>query len=243
MNTNHALSAEQLKNRGQTVSEQFGILESRIGWVTCCRCNEAYSKLLESGICSGCERIGHGVSERDDWFIKKVGKWAFERFRFASFQQGPENEMALAKCKSFHPDIDNLFIHGPAGVGKTHLAYALAQEMFYAGNRIRITNPGSISRDFRKLSGMEEQDQIEIYSDIQVLVIDDFGVAKTTEFLLSIFYEILNRRIMIGRNGLVITSNLDLTQLTKKFGDNRLSSRISGIASVIEVIGADRRMQ
>ena len=64
-----------------------------------------------------------------------------------------------------------------------------------------------------------------------------------TEYSMSIFYEILDGRLMQKQNGLIITSNLSLNELAVKMGDDRITSRIAGMCRVISLGGDDRRMK
>lgn len=90
-------------------------------------------------------------------------------------------------------------------------------------------------RMIRGMKGAEEAAFIESLASKKILVIDDLGVGRGTEFTLSVLYEIIEERTHRGLNGLVITSNLTLDQIAQKFGDDRLTSRISGMCRVLKI--------
>lgn len=89
----------------------------------------------------------------------------------------------------------------------------------------------------------EKEREIERLSNVPVFVVDDLGVQKDTEHALTVLYEILDRRDMNLRHGLIVTSNLPLDMLAKKMGDDRITSRIAGMCRVVKVGWDDHRMK
>lgn len=76
-------------------------------------------------------------------------------------------------------------------------------------------------------------------SSIPILIIDDIGVEKTTDFVLQSAYLILNKREQaeLPTYG---TSNLTIGQIKEKL-DDRIASRIEGMCEVLIVGGEDQR--
>lgn len=168
------------------------------------------------------------------WDIKRLGGLkAYERFTFDNY----DNKAAIDKCEGY-PDI-NLYLWGLAGTGKTHLATALVR--FWDDGR--VVKPQAILRRLRGLkSGKDEQAVLDTLAGFPHLVIDDLGVEKSTAFSLSSLYEIIESRDMAYRTGLIVTSNLSLTALAEKLGDDRIASRLAGMCRVIQITGTDRRL-
>jgi DNA replication protein DnaC len=146
---------------------------------------------------------------------------------------------------------ESLFIHGPAGSGKSHMAACLmyqtmcnnSPEIF--SSEFAWVNVPKLLFDIRQtynnkeLQG-EEQRLLEKYSRIHWLCLDDLGAEKTSDWSLQTLYLIINARYENERTT-VITSNLSTEELAVKMEDDRLSSRISGMCRVIELNGKDRR--
>ena len=104
-----------------------------------------------------------------------------------------------------------------------------------AGRKVdKLTMREMINR-FRMTKPEEEAAQIEDMVGVEVLVIDDMGKAANSDFALNILTDILDKRSLVERYGLVITSNLFIGDLARQSGDDRLSSRITGMCKVIEV--------
>jgi len=147
-----------------------------------------------------------------------------------------DNKAAIAKCEGF-PKV-NLYIWGKSGTGKTHLATALVRDSQW----YTIVKPSHIFRQLRGKDGDQEQEVINKYAKMGILVIDDLGAEKSTEFNISMLYEIIDQRDMNYVKGLIITSNLSLGMLSEKLGDDRICSRLAGMCRVVELGGEDRRI-
>ena len=141
-------------------------------------------------------------------------------------------------------NIGGLFIHGPSGVGKTFLTASLARELFVRGSDVKWRFESlprlvmEIQDCFHKKTS--SLDFLKEIVESEILVLDDLGVEKLTEFVYQAIYFVLNEREMNCRPTL-ITSNFSLAEIQDKF-DSRISSRIAGMCRVIELRGSDRRI-
>ena len=165
-------------------------------------------------------------------FIRLGGTRAVNDFTLEKF----DNKSVVEQCSTYPGE--NLFIHGPAGTGKTHLGTALIRKFHGL-----IYKPQEIYRECRgHETGDDEQRAIQYFINYSWLMIDDLGVDKKTEWSFSTLYEIIDGRYMWDKKGLIITSNLSLQALTERFMDDRISSRIIGMCKIIEITGRDRRI-
>ena len=138
-----------------------------------------------------------------------------------------------------------LYIYGPVGSGKTHVAYALAdfaeKELHV---RVMVQNVtemlASFRADFdRPWSERERLDQrLDEFSGL--LVLDDIGAERPTEWVSETLYRVINRRYNEALPT-IYTSNLPLSDLAESIGD-RTASRIAGSCDVVELKGEDRRI-
>lgn len=81
---------------------------------------------------------------------------------------------------------------------------------------------------------------LSMISVCKILIIDDLGAEKVTEWVGERVVSIINTR---SSNGLctIYTSNLSPEELRAKMGD-RISSRVLGSSQVVEITGGDRRV-
>lgn len=136
-----------------------------------------------------------------------------------------------------------LYVWGEAGVGKTVLACSIAKAFIKAGWVVKyISSPKFIMQlqDSYKDIAESTYNKLEDVSTIPLLVIDDIGAEKLTDFVKQAFYFIINEREQWERPT-IITSNYSLDDLDT-YIDSRISSRISGMCDIIKLEGKDRRL-
>jgi DNA replication protein DnaC len=156
-------------------------------------------------------------------------------------------------------DVGLVFI-GPCGVGKTHLAVAIIQEL------IRTKDAACIFYDFRDLireiqstftpeSNMSESDVLAPVFSSEVLVLDELGAKRTSAWVEETVFYIINHRYNHKKMTLFTTNYPDTDESEDKRdsfykkGDEslidrigvRLRSRIYEMCKVVEMWGDDYR--
>lgn len=223
---------------------------SVLPYVVCPSCKGEWSKLTEEGICYDCRELKNAEIERlakvKRRLLKLLGSEdAIKWYTFENFDKLPGTETAYNRAFNFNPNMENLYFYGHCGGGKTHLAYALAAKHLKAGRSVIVCTPRELVNRFRMRRSVEDEiAEMDIFRSADVLVIDELGGGKGTEFSLEILSDILNKRSLNVKNGLVITSNLSPDDLSHKNNDDRLTSRIGGLCDFIRIdTGVDYRIQ
>lgn len=87
---------------------------------------------------------------------------------------------------------------------------------------------------------LDFEEELEMVKNCKLLIIDDIGAERVTEWVRERIVSIINTR---SSNGMatIYTSNLSLKGLTDKLGDDRISSRIKGSVTEINLLGKDNR--
>jgi DNA replication protein DnaC len=169
------------------------------------------------------------------------GEKPYREFTFERYRVTPENQLAYHRCKNFNPANENLYLWGACGVGKTHLAYAIARTCFEETLSTTILQAYQLSRKVRMKEPDQEQSAINELACTEILLLDDLGAGPDTAFSRQILQEILDRRDFNDRDGLLVTSKYSLDDLAAKLADDSIPSRLGGMCQVIEVNGIDRR--
>jgi DNA replication protein DnaC len=167
-----------------------------------------------------------------------------EGFDF-SFNPGiPVKEIKqLANC-SYIDRKENIFLLGPVGVGKTHIAQALghiACRMEYevlfvkAVNMFRYLNGGRADNSFER--------RLKRYVSVKLLIVDDFGLKPLTASQSDDFYEVINERYM--KKPIIFTSSRLIEDWQGLFPDpiiaNSVMDRIAHNAHQIVLTGESYR--
>ena len=116
-----------------------------------------------------------------------------------------------------------MIITGTVGVGKTHLAASIINEIIKPTNSINaiyITFSDMI-RDIRSAwrdRSVDEQSLIAKYASASMLIIDEIGVQFGSDSEMVQMFEVMNKRYgeMLPT---VLISNLPIEELTKLLGD------------------------
>lgn len=134
----------------------------------------------------------------------------------------------------------NLIIEGAGqvGTGKTHLACAIAQAVMQKGIPAKFINVVSM------IAEIKESFQIKNFTDVEVLIIDDLGKEKGTEWVCETVYGIINKRYE-QMKPTIITTEKPMAAMTSHYDDKgkAILSRISEDFYLIRLNGKDYRQR
>ena len=192
---------------------------------------------LSGRLCPACQ--GDVEHRRQDERLAQVrrrelvqllgGEKPFREFTFERYQVASGNRLAFERCSNFDPESDNLYLWGPCGVGKTHLAYATARRCSEKTLKVAILPVCTLSRKTRMKEPAEEQRVIDELINADLLILDDLGAGPNTSYSQQLLQEILDARDFRDRAGLVVTSGYSLDGLAQKMGHDATPSRLAGM--------------
>lgn len=184
---------------------------------------------------------GPGDEEFDRRRNDEWERIAPRRFRGASLNDLPTE--VLDNLNAWKAD-KNVIITGPVGAGKTHLAFALARHRFMADHRLHpvfapvvelLDNLRPGGRDYQPTEYHEPRSWSDYYASVDLLILDDLGGEKPTDWTAERLYMLINRRWLDDKPS-IITTNLGPDQLREQIGertydrlrDGALGVRLSG---------------
>lgn len=205
-------------------------------------------------LCGCVQSIAKKLSEEALSSSLPMGNCRFDNFDLEYYSENAEADGSvprkrasaiLALCKdfaeNFSSDRRSLLFMGGAGLGKTHLSLAIVSELTAKGY-------GVVYGSAQNLFAAAEKEhftyggETEIYDNLlntDLLVIDDLGTEFYSPFTASLFYNIVNSRIL-NRKPTVISTNLSFDELEKKYTP-RITSRFIGNYDMKKFIGNDIR--
>ncbi|MDR0128655.1 ATP-binding protein [Priestia megaterium] len=167
-----------------------------------------------------------------------------ERFKESSIDSfmprpGAENVYKFAKIYVNEFDSwgeESLILWGVPGNGKSHLAAAIANELDSKGKIVVfISMPELLEKirsTFNKESHETEDKIMKALQDCDLLIIDDIGAEKVTEWVEDIIFRIVDGRYR-KKQPILATSNLRPDLLADKIGE-RSYDRLTEMSQSIE---------
>ena len=153
---------------------------------------------------------------------------------------------ALEECRNyadtFTPSSRSMFFQGKTGLGKTHLSLSIAKEVIRKGYNVLYTPAQTLleTLERERFRRGEESYSLNFVLDCDLLILDDLGAEFSTNFSVSVIYNIINSRLVEGKPT-IISSNLTAKELEARYSP-RVVSRIMGEYYTIPFLGNDIRI-
>jgi DNA replication protein DnaC len=165
-----------------------------------------------------------------------------------------------------HTSSGFMFIHGGCGCGKTHLACSIKKEYNRKGIKCDLIFSSDVFLQLRKSFNNKDDSEFDIIERLSpdpdstserriiveslekqrrkaleqsLMIFDDVGAQKISDYVIEAWYNIINRRYMYNLKT-IFTSNLSLKEISLCMSD-RIASRLAS-GEVFKIEASDRRL-
>lgn len=182
-----------------------------------------------------------------DLKIRGFGERFFDR-TFEGYKVNKDNESMYLACKGFVEKYDTyratgtgLLLYGDIGLGKTHLVHSIATKLAETRNiwSYFVNAPEFLSNLRLAMNKKEMPDIFKIANEYTLLIIDDIGKEKPSDWVSEQFYILVNSRYN-SKKPTIFTTNKGEKELSENIGPATIS-RIYEMTEQVGVTGKDFR--
>ena len=156
----------------------------------------------------------------------KFAKCGLDNYDTSEPEKAKAHRTASVYCEQWPNVSKGLLFAGPNGTGKTHLAVAVAKQLSGTEKDVRFVDVQDLFSKLRGETMSEKGETIGRYKDANILVLDDLGIERSTDYTLDVLNELLQHRYNTDRITIITTNVANSTELSKKLGP-RISDRLN----------------
>ncbi len=173
-----------------------------------------------------------------------------KRARLTTFQQTKDNKKVFNVAKQYIEQFEKMYENrqgiifwGEVGTGKSYTAACIANELLE--NRVPVVMT-SFVKILQNIQGNQEEEKVIMarLNDARLLIIDDLGTERNTDYALEKVYNIIDSRYRIGKP-LILTTNMTIREMQENtdIRYKRIYDRIFEMCYPVRVAGRSWREQ
>lgn len=234
---NQSEQIEYCKVCGKPITKRFNFWDKKSRLVRCrCDCDEKaeQEKINKEQERKKKEQV---TKLKNDCFSSKaMWSWNFDN----DDGRNPKMEIAqkyVLKWETMMEQNYGLMFIGDVGSGKSYMAACIANSLTNQGYTVKMTNFIKIRNDI--FSAADKNAYVEKLCDYDLLILDDIGTERNTDYSLENVYWVIDERTA-AEKPIIITTNLNLDKCN--FDENITYKRIyDRLRKVCIPIGMENR--
>lgn len=200
-----------------------------------------------------CNLLEQEIIQRDDNNLKRRMRYAkfpnaktLETFDFKEIPGLNKNKVLQLSQGEYITKAENIILVGNSGTGKTHLATALATCACREGYKVRFYNVAGlvnellIAQNEHSLLKFEKQ-----WLKLDLIVLDELGYIPFSSIGAQLLFQFCSSRY--ERGSIMITTNLDFSEWTSVFGEEKLTAalldRLTHKCHILQMNGESFRLR
>lgn len=145
--------------------------------------------------------------------------------KLETFNETDDNYKLLKIIKNYISNFDKMYkenqgliLYGSVGTGKSYAAAVIANELLEKKVPVVMTSFIKILKD---VSTFDDSERLQLITNARLLIIDDLGAERGTDYAIEKVYDIIDSRYRNGKP-VILTTNLSIEQM-KSCDDIRYS--------------------
>lgn len=222
----------------------------------CPHCQDR-GKTEQGRLCSCVREIVRALRRRE---VSTYSPLALSSFKTFSLERYPSDYSSELGCTiqehmtqlyeytkhwatQFSRENPSLYLCGNAGLGKTHLALAMAQEVLDQGYDVIYASAQNIFETIEKERfGTKEGDTLQSLLACDLLILDDLGTEYISAYVSSCLYNIINTRVCHSLPTIYTSNIIQDKDLQRRYTE-KIVSRLLGSCEMLYFCGEDLRLK
>ena len=208
--------------------------------------------------CSCVAEVARRLRREEINAASPLGLCQFASFEVERYSDAVEAELGISPqeymgkllnyCRNyaarFSQNSPNLLFMGHTGLGKTHLALAIADAVLEGGHDVLYTSAAALAAQLgREHFDYSNNDEwLAACQEADLLILDDLGTEYITPLTISVLDELINTRMLTHRPTIYTTNITDQSVFVARYTE-KVASRMLGGCKMFKFFGSDQRFK